>query len=59
MEKKKYRSCKNCRALMNGNCLLGYKTQKTTYPHSGLEPLEPCEKPKTMKNYIQLYGKKY
>ena len=54
------KNCNGCTASGN-SCELGYK-RKSNYFHCavyGYTPLEPCYKPKTINEYIELRAKRY
>lgn len=49
------RTCNNCRALSLGRCELGHPILALGYwPHRGYRPIEDCEKPRTIQEYLRL-----
>ena len=54
------KSCLDCKALNIRVCSLGYKTETYNIMSipCGIKPLEDCPKPKTIKEFVNLYNRK-
>lgn len=55
-------NCNGCKALIDGECILGYQIKPNLYYNGkirGYKPLENCPKPKTEKKLLKLALKKY
>ncbi len=55
-------NCKGCKALNDGECILGYQIKPNLYNNGKIrcyKPLENCPKPKTSRRLERLAWKKY